>query len=106
MCIISYSEKAEDKLVNQLGARVWRQQQIHFPKRYVRSKYWKNDKVQKTQNPERHIILLCSLRSWKTTDTSSKNTSFRPSRQIPNALRSRYLFTNSVRREQQGEFCL
>jgi hypothetical protein len=39
MCIISYSEKADDKLANQLGARDSRQQKINFPKRYVRSKY-------------------------------------------------------------------
>jgi len=64
------------------------------------------DKVQKTHNYERHITLKCSLRSWKATESSSKKISFGPSRQIPNALRPRHLFTNVVCREQQGEFCL
>jgi hypothetical protein len=101
MFIISCSEKTQDKPANQLGARVWRQQQIHYPKRYTLSEYWKMAKVQKPHNPERRIILICSLCSWKATDSSDKKTSFRSSRQIPNALRSRHLFTNVVYREQQ-----
>jgi len=74
MCIIFCCEKTIDKLANQLGADVWRQQQIHFPKGYVRSEYWKMDKVKKTHNPERYIILKCNLRSWKATESISKKT--------------------------------